>query len=106
MTCRKFVVIAPLALALSLGACGGSPDTSNVYCAPPLRVADADRLTHFRPGAGRDPRDIAFEAQLVAAGTTCELARNQLTVNLVMRITATAGPSVDPGVTRVPYFVR
>ena len=37
---------------------------------------------------------------MVTSGTTCELTRRELDVNLVMRISATAGPSVDPGVTR------
>ena len=108
MTYRKFAFIAPVALALSLGACGGGgeDDTASVYCPPPLRVQDAERLTHFKPGAGRDPRDVAFEAQLLAAGTKCELSRRQLDVTLTMRISVTAGPSVDQGVTRVPYFVR
>jgi hypothetical protein len=108
MTYKNFAFIAPFALALSLGACGGGSedDTASVYCPPPLRVQDAERLTHFKPGAGRDPRDVAFEAQLVAAGTKCELSRRQLDVTLIMRISVTAGPSVDQGVTRVPYFVR
>ena len=108
MTYREFAFIAPVALALSLGACGGGgeDDTASVYCPPPLRVQDAERLTHFKPGAGRDPRDVAFEAQLLAAGTKCELSRRQLDVTLTMRISVTAGPSVDQGVTRVPYFVR
>ena len=88
---RNFVLLAPLSLALSLGACGWfggsskSDDSTNVYCPTPLTVQDAQRLTHFKDGAGRDPRDIAYEAAMIASGTTCELNRNQLNVNLVMR---------------------
>ena len=110
---RKFALLAPLALALSLGACGWfgggsskSADSYNVYCPTPLTVADAQRLTRFKAGPGRDPRDIVFEAALVASGTTCELGRNQLAVNLIMRIAVNAGPSVGAGTTQVPYFVR
>jgi hypothetical protein len=101
--------LAPL--ALSLGACGWfgggkSDDSGNVYCPAPLTVADAQRLTRFKDGPGRDPRDIVFEASLAASGTTCELNRNQLSVNLIMRIAVNAGPSVGAGATQVPYFVR
>ena len=109
---RKFVLLAPLALALSLGACGWfggsskSADSANVYCPAPLTVADAQRLTRFKAGPGRDPRDIVFEASLAASGTTCELNRNQLSVNLIMRIAVNAGPSVGAAATQVPYFVR
>jgi hypothetical protein len=106
---RKFVFLAPVALALTLGACGGgssSSDSGTAYCPTPLTVQDAQRLTHFKDGAGRDPRDIAYEAAVVASGTTCEASRGQLNVNLIMRIAVNAGPSVGTGVTRVPYFVR
>ena len=110
---RKPALLAPLALALSLGACGwfgggssSSSDAGNVYCPAPLTVADAQRLTRFKEGPGRDPRDIVFEAALIASGTTCELSRNQLNVTLLMRISVTAGPSIGASAAQVPYFVR
>lgn len=106
MTYRKVVFIAPAALALILAACGGSSDEPNIYCPAPFTVQDADRLTHFKPGPGRDPRDVEFEASLTGANTGCSLVRNQINVTLVMRISVAAGPSVVPGQTSVPYFVR
>jgi hypothetical protein len=110
MKSSSLALAAPLALAFGLAACGGgssnSAEIGRAYCPAPLTVQDAQQLTHFREGAGRDPRDIAYEAALTASGTSCELTRGQMTVTLIMRITATAGPAVDPGITRVPYFVR
>ena len=108
MTLNKLAFAAPVALALALGGCGSSSSTpaSTVYCPAPFTVQDAGRITHFKPGAGRDPRDIEYEAALVGAGTQCELKRGRMTVTLVMRVAVTAGPSVTGAPTRVPYFVR
>ncbi|WP_421994263.1 hypothetical protein [Reyranella sp.] len=101
---RAFVV--PAALALSLAACGSSKDEYVAYCPEPFTVQDAERLTHFKDGPGRDPRDIAYEAVLTDARSGCKASRRGIDVTLVMRISAVAGPSVSPGTTRVPYFVR
>lgn len=107
MSRARLVFAAPVALALSLSACGGgSSDNVPFACPTPFTVQDAGRLTHFKDGAGRDPRDIAYEAAVTGSGTTCEPSRNQVNVTLVMRITVNAGPSVGSGQTRVPYFVR
>jgi len=101
----KFAALAPALLAL--GACGGGGDTGPRFvCPPPLTVADAGRLTHFKAGAGRDPRDIAYEAALLNADSGCKVGNNVLDVTLVMIVSVTAGPSVTAGQTSVPYFVR
>lgn len=107
MTLKSFLRAAPVALAFVLSACGGnSDDAANAYCPAPFTVQDAGRLTHFRDGPGRDPRDVEFEAALAGVGATCTLRRNRMEVNLVMRVAVAAGPSVVAGQTRVPYFVR
>ncbi len=110
---REFVFRAPTGLAafavvaLSLAACGGSSsDAPPAYCPTPFTVTDAGRLTHFKDGPGRDPRDIAYEAVVAGSSTACEATRTQINVTLLMRISVSAGPSVDAGTTRVPYFVR
>lgn len=108
MTQFKFASWAPLALALVLAGCGQSERNiqAAAYCPTTLTVQDAQRLTRFKPGAGRDPRDVMFEAELVGAGTSCKLSRNRLEVDVAMRIAVNAGPSVGQGVTQVPFFVR
>jgi hypothetical protein len=108
MTLKMYLRAAPVALALVLSACGGSSseETATAYCPAPFTVQDAGRLTHFRDGPGRDPRDVEYDAVLVGAGSTCTLRRNQMDVTLIMRVSVSAGPSVIPGQTRVPYFVR
>jgi alkanesulfonate monooxygenase SsuD/methylene tetrahydromethanopterin reductase-like flavin-dependent oxidoreductase (luciferase family) len=96
------------AIALGLAGCGSSSKDQQAasYCPPPLTVQDAQSLTRFKEGAGRDPRDVMFEASLVAADTKCQVRRNKLDVDVTLRIAVNAGPSVGTGVTRVPFFVR
>lgn len=107
MTLSMYLRAAPVALALVLSACGGSSeDSETAYCPEPFTVQDAGRLTHFKDGPGRDPRDVEYEAALTGVGAKCSLRRNRMDVTLVMRVAATAGPSVVAGQTRVPYFVR
>ena len=103
MTHGKFVVFA---LALTLAACGrGTPEVTYA-CPQPFTVQDAERLTHFKDGPGRDPRDIAYEASIVGASAKCSLSRNQVDVTLFLRVSVSAGPSAGAGRTSVPYFVR
>jgi hypothetical protein len=100
--------LAPLALALVLAGCGRSEkeQAAASYCPQPLTVQDAQRLTRFKEGAGRDPRDVMFEATMLNAATACTMRRGKLEVDVVMRIAVNAGPSVGGAVTRVPFFVR
>ena len=102
---RAAAVLA--ALALPLAACGGSSERDADYACPrPFTVQDAERLTHFKEGAGQDPRDISFEATLVNAASGCKLTKTTVEVTLVVRIAASAGPSLVPGRVAVPFFVR
>ena len=106
MTIGKFASFALAALVLA--GCGSSKKDQQAaaYCPQPLTVQDAQSLTRFKEGPGRDPRDVMFEASLVNAGTKCQLGRNKLEVDVILRISVNAGPSVGTGVTRVPFFVR
>jgi hypothetical protein len=109
MMTGKFVALAPAIVALALAGCGGSSakeQQAASYCPTPLTVQDAQRLTRFKAGAGRDPRDVMFEAALIGAGVACKIRRNEMDIDLVMRVGVNAGPSVAGGVSRVPYFVR
>lgn len=106
---RTASLLAALALPLALAACGGggkTDETAQAYCPQPMTVGDAQRITRFRDGAGRDPRDVVFEASLAASGTQCVRRANEMEIDLVLRIVATAGPSVAAGSHAVPYFVR
>ncbi len=108
MTSFRSVYLAAL-LPLALAACGGGSsrnESAALYCPQPLTVTDAATLTRFKPGAGRDPRDVMFEASLLGAGTACSMGRGKMDIDLKMRIAVNAGPSVATGTSSIPYFVR
>ncbi len=108
MTLRKSLALASAVLCLALSGCGSSAkeEFAATYCPNPFSVADAERLTRFKPGPGRDPRDIVFEAAIGGATTKCALKRSDLEVDLNLRVAVNAGPSAQAGITHVPYFVR
>jgi hypothetical protein len=100
---------AAAVLALTLAGCGGPSKqeaAAGSYCPNPFIVQDAQSLTRFKPGPGRDPRDVAFQAALTGTGVSCEVSRNTLEVTLKLRLAVDAGPSIAGGTTSVPYFVR
>ena len=111
MIASRFAYMLPVALALAgCGWFGGSNKekeaTASAYCPTPLSVQDAQRLTRFKPGTGRDPRDVAFEAVLVQTNAACAISRQTMDISVFMQIAVNAGPAVTPGTTRVPFFVR
>ncbi len=107
---HSLTLLTPLALALTLASCGrGNTDRAEfaaANCPTAMTVQDASRLTRFKPGTGRDPRDVVFEASLDGASVACSLGKAQMDVDVVLRVAVNAGPSVGAGVSRVPYFVR
>lgn len=107
MTFGKWALLAAVALALT--GCGGRSKkemTAASYCPSPLTVQDAQSITRFKPGSGRDPRDVVFEAQMMGVVAKCSMNRQSMEVDVVMRIAVNAGPSIGAGVTQVPFFVR
>src|SRR6185503_969684 len=107
MTLGKWALLT--AVALALAGCGGRSQKEMAaasYCPQPLTVQDAQRISRFKPGTGRDPRDVVFAAEMLGVVTQCSMSRNKMEVDVVMRIAVNAGPSIAGGVTRVPFFVR
>ena len=103
---RPFLVLSFAAMVL--GGCGRSAkdDLAATYCPEPLTVQDTQKLTRFKPGPGRDPRDIMFEGSLVNAATQCSINKNRMDIVLKVLVAANAGPAVGTAPSSVPYFVR
>lgn len=104
----KYLLTAALVLGLGLAGCSRSnnEEIAATYCPNPFSVGDAERLTRFKPGPGRDPRDIVFEAAIGGASVACALRKSDMEVDLQLRVAVNAGPAMAGRVTQVPYFVR
>jgi hypothetical protein len=105
----KAYLFLALTVPFLLAGCGGrssKDDVTAAYCPQPMTVQDAQRITRFKDGPGRDPRDVVYEAALVQTAVGCTMKSNMMDVDVVLRIVANAGPSVAQGATAVPYFVR
>jgi hypothetical protein len=72
---------------------------------PRAVVADgAGRLTRFA-GAGQDPADVAFEAEIVELTGTCGYDDESIDVEMQIQIAAARGPAATGDVAAFSYFV-
>jgi hypothetical protein len=108
MTPKAFFFVAPVGLALALSGCGKSDREQMAYdfCPVPFAVQDTKTLTHFQTPGSRDPRDIAFRAEVGDLGSACTMGKNEMILTLTFKVAVDAGPANPGGTTSVPYFVR
>jgi hypothetical protein len=84
---------------------------SEIPACPKVRMLkDADKLTQYRPGPGRDITDIMFEADLVGFNGDCEYIGEEgkytsVVVTLKVGFKVARGPSVSGDSAKVPYFL-
>ncbi len=113
---RLRTAAAALALAIGLSACadGRLPWTSRsiVQPCPDYRVlADAARLTRFRPGPGRDLTDIDFEVQVVDVLLGCETdvskktLAGEMEVDVALAFAVARGPANRTRSADFAYFI-
>ncbi|MCD6073375.1 MAG: uncharacterized protein K0Q70_258 [Rhodospirillales bacterium] len=116
----RFLIIA----AVSLGALTGCSDTglfgSKIVppsCPTASILEDANRITVYRPGPGRDIADIVYEARLLGVEgdcayeidkkgkTTVETTYKSVTMNMRPRFIVTPGPALTGFSIPIHYFV-
>lgn len=106
-----------LASVLFLGACSGSIDTDfgDVFgkSKPPLPcpvvtvLPNADTITIFKDGPGRDLVDVLFEGVIAPASGECVYQNDdsEVAVELVLRIGSVKGPAAASQKQDFPFFV-
>jgi hypothetical protein len=95
-------VAAALAAAGLAGCAGKNPPRP---CPPVLIPRDAGTLTKFRPGPGRDPTDVLYEAQIADFVGSCSFARSgAATVEVKVTLDIRRGPANSTGSADFVYF--
>lgn len=116
---RRSALLVLTAAAL-LGGCSNpfsSKSAPPPVCPSATVLEEANRITVYRPGPGRDISDIAYEARLIGIDGDCsyeilnkskvaaEQTYRAVTMNLRARIRVTPGPAMTGFKVPVTYFV-
>lgn len=111
---RPFLAAALAVFALSACGDGGfaglnpfKADTIDVACPPFGSLKEADSLTRFRPGEGRDLTDVQFEAEIGRVVGKCQVTQStQLAaVTAGVEIIAERGPALAEPEPPIEYFI-
>ncbi len=116
----RFSILAPFCAVLaaaSLTSCSAVDELSSMVegrqpppCPQIKLLKDADIVTVYRPGPGRDITDIRYEAELKGFSGECDYVGDDgvySSVNLSIRVSydISRGPAEKGNVIKVPYFV-
>jgi len=97
-------------MGLGLGACATGDKIPPGPCPKILVVADAAKLTRFKPGPGRDIIDVLHEEEITGFAQACEYnvddsGAGELTVYIAPTIVSTRGPANQTDDADFEYFV-
>ena len=96
-----------LAALVLLSDCAPSPGTFAPYCPTPRRLADASRLTDYRPGAtGRDVTDLVLQAEIIDVSGSCKNGdKGTVQADAAVTFRFIRGPAMPGRGVDVPYLV-
>ncbi len=100
----RYVVVCA---ALVAAACSVISPPDPGPCPKASIVADAARMTQFRPGPGQDLIDIQFDAEISRLDSSCAYNRAGDTITAVtsVRIIAARGPASNTTAGTMNFFV-
>jgi len=68
-------------------------------------LADAQQMTEYRPGPGRDITDVAYRWELLDAVADCSYSDNMIDVDYALSMSVTVGPAATRRLVTAPIFV-
>ena len=97
------------ALCLATAACGLFGEDRVYACPQVFILQDAQNLTRFKPGPGRDITDIRFEAEIFDFRGGCDVDEDdniwEVEVELLVQISVERGPANKNKEIAFDYFV-
>lgn len=104
---RLSMAAATLAGLAVLAGCSGIPKERGI-CPRTAILADAGKITKFRPGAPETPENVMFTGEMRDIRINCKYNDQQLLeleADVVVTMVLTKGPAMSGEVAEVPYFV-
>ncbi|HJP22499.1 MAG: hypothetical protein QF546_08495 [Alphaproteobacteria bacterium] len=101
-------VYAALLTALLLAGCapgGLLSKQTNIPCPSIMLLGEAERLTQFKEGEGRDLIDVRYEATLSNLTLQCVFKEGRVEVIASFDLVATRGPAARGRIGEFPFFV-
>ncbi len=98
---------AGIFLVLAAAGCGmfGGAKVAQYPCPQPGILKDAQRLTKFLPGRGRDLTDVVFQVRLANVRTKCIYDKSGVKIDMLVDISAERGPADKSRKAVFAYFV-
>ncbi|MBS0561331.1 MAG: hypothetical protein JSR21_14890 [Proteobacteria bacterium] len=95
-----------LAVALALAACAPKTNTFAPYCPTTARLPDAQTLTLYRPGGGKDVTDLVLQGEIVNVGGVCKDGDDPNTVAVDTSVTFRfiRGPAMQDRFMDIPFL--
>ena len=93
-------------LYVVLGGCGLFGDDVPLPCPRVMMLGDAQQVTVFRPGPGRDLTDVLHEGEITGVQAVCEYDDDgYVDVDVAIVMILSRGPAMEDDMGRFEYFV-
>ncbi|MFD2261831.1 hypothetical protein ACFSM5_02960 [Lacibacterium aquatile] len=95
-------------LALAGCSSGAPPSEQGGLACPDVSIlAEASRLTQWKPGTGRDLTDVISNSEMMQVTGTCDFPSrsNKVLVQFAIAIRAESGPANPSHTADIPYFI-
>ena len=104
---RKIVAFIAFAVGtgLLLTSCGILAPGQAKICPRISLLKEAEAMTRFRVGAGRDLTDVLFEAKVFDIKSSCKYLNERVRMEAIIDIVAKIGPAANGSSAQVPFFV-